>query len=406
MLRGLFAILLCFFISGVLILPAGKVSAAPIDPTLTEQVVVVIGSGKLQGDDVDTARTQAISNSLVTAIDRATGDLMPVSSKIQQFKALNSAFYSEPERFVAGYKVLAETMSGKTYRVLVEATLSMAALRKYLAEAKMLPEEVVSRRILLLIAEQNAEDLAPNFWWGKGLSFAQGACESRVTEVLQQQGFTIVPHDQIPPSAAEEPPGASPLTIGPSPSDAEALALGKRFQAEVVVVAMVTAQSVGNVMGETRKSFKGVFTGRTLRTDTGEKIGDIFRTSVAMGPDPLSGGNQALGDVGMLAAEALAPQAKAAWQKKEEAHISATLFVEGTRNLSNFVIFRNLLKEMPMVSEVDPIGIKLNEATLAVRLKGTTQALADALMLKSNEGFGISISEITEDTIRLALVPK
>lgn len=406
MLRRLFVVLLCFFISGVLILPAGTVSAASIDPAMTELVVAVIGSGKLQGDDVDAARTQAISNSLVTAIDRATGDLMPIQLKVQQFKALNSVFYSEPERFVTGYKVLAETVSGKTYRVLVEATLSMAALRKYLAEAKMLPEEVPSRRILLLIAEQNAEDLAPNFWWGKGFSSAQGACESRMAEVLQQQGFTIVSHDQSPPAAAEEPPGAPPLTIGPSPSDAEALALGKRFQAEVIVVAMVTGQSVGNVMSETQKSFKGVFTGRMLRADTGGKIGEIFRTAVAVGPDPLSGGRQALGDVGVLAAEALVPQVRAAWQKKEEVHISVTLFVEGTRQLSNFVIFRNLLKEIPLVSEVEPLGIKPNEATLSVRLKGTPQALADALMLKSNEGFGISISEITQDTIRLALIPK
>jgi hypothetical protein len=400
------AILLYFFVSIFLILPAGAISAAPTDPAMPEMVLAVIGTGKLQGEDVDAARTQAISNSLVTAIDRATGDLIPLAFRIERFKALNSALYSEPERFVVGYKVLTETVSGKTYRVLVEATLSMAALRKYLAEAKMLPEETTSRRILFLIAEQNVEDSTPNFWWGKGSSPAQGACEARMTEVLQQQGLKIVTHDQSPPPVAEEKPGEPPITIGPGPSDAEALALGKRFQAEVIIVAMATGQSVGNVMGETQKSFKGVFTGRMLRTDTGEKIGDIFRTAVAMGPDPQSGGRQALSDVGALAAEVLAPQLKTAWQKKTDAGISATLIVEGTRKLSNFVNFRNLLKEMPMVGEIEPSGIKPNEATLSVRLKGTTQSLADALMLKSNEGFGISISEITQDTIHLTLVPK
>lgn len=406
MLRRLVAILLYFFVSGFPLFPAGTLDAAPADSAPAETGVVVIGTGRLQGDDVDAARTQAISSSLVTAIDRAISDLMPVSLKVEHFKALNGTLYSEPERFVVGYKVLTETMSGKTYRALVEATVSMAALRKYLADVKMLPEENPSRRILVLIAEQNVEDLAPNYWWGKGPLPAQGACESRMAEVLQQQGFQMVSHDQSPPPAAEETFGAGQPGAGPNPSDAEALALGKRFQAEVIIVAMVTTQSVGNVMGDAQKSFKAVFTGRMLRVDTGEKIGDIFRTAVAVGPEPQSAGRQALGDVGALAAEALVPHINAAWQKKQEVRISATLFVEGTRNLSNFVSFRNLLKECPLVIEVEPNGIKPNEATLLLQLKDTTQALADALMLKSNEGFGINISEITEDTIRLSLVPK
>jgi hypothetical protein len=404
MLRRLGVTLLYFFVFGFPLFPAETLDAAPADPAMAETGIVVIGTGRLQGDDVDAARTQAISSSLVTAIDRAISDLIPTPLKVEHFKALNSTLYSEPERFVVGYKVLTETMSGKTYRALVEATLSMAALRKYLADAKMLPEENPSRRILFLIAEQNVEDLAPNYWWGKEPLPAQGACESRMAEVLQQQGFQMVSHDQSSPPAAEETSGAPPP--GPGPGDAEALALGKRFQAELIIVALVTTQSVGNVMGDAQKSFKAVFTGRMLRVDTGEKIGDIFRTAVAVGPESQSAGRQALGEVGALAAEALAPQIKAAWQKKQEVRISATLFVEGTRNLSNFVSFRNLLKESPLVIEVEPNGIKPNEATLLLRLKDTTQALAEALMLKSNEGFGINISEITEDTIRLSLVPK
>lgn len=404
MLHRLRVILLYVFVSGLALFSAGTLVATPADSIPAEMGVVVIGTGRLQGDDVDAARTQAISNSLVTAIDRAIGDLIPIPLKVEHFKTLNITLYSEPERFVVGYKVLTETMAGKTYRALVEATLSMASLRKYLAEAKMLPEEISSRRILFLIAEQNVEDSAPNYWWGKEMLSAQGVCESRMAEVLRQQGFQMVSHDQSPPPAVEESPGAPPL--GPGPSDAEAVALGKRFQAEMIVVAMVTTQSVGNVMGDAQKSFKAVFTGRMLRVDTGEKIGDIFRTAVAVGPDPQSAGRQALGDVGVLAAEALAPQIKAAWQKKEQVRISATLFVEGTRNLSNFVSFRNLLKGCPLVIEVEPNGIRPNEATLLLQLKDTTQALADALMLKSNEGFGIHISEITEDTIRLSLVPK
>lgn len=393
--------------SGLAALTAGQLPAAPAnDSPAAETVVRVIGTARVQGDDVDAARNRAISNSLVTAIDQASGDWMPLAFRVDRFQALNDILYSKAGRFVHGYRVLTETMSGKYYRVLVEASLSTAMLRQYLADANMLPEKTTIPRVLFLIAEQNLDDSAPNYWWGKGIVFLEGASEARMMALMAQQELKIIDHGPAMLHEIVQDPAAAVRNLGPTPDDAQALMLGNRFGADVVLVGVARAQRAGNVMGEIHKTFKGSLAARALRTDTGEKIAEVFRTSVAMDTDDISGGRQALVEVGALAAEAMGPQILAAWRAHADTSMTATVVVEGSRQLAYFVKFRNLLQDLPMVSDVETSTIKPNEATLRVRFKGNTRELADTIMLNAFDSFSINISDMTPDYISLSLVPK
>lgn len=393
--------------SGLAALTAGQLPAAPVnDPTAAETIVRVIGTARIQGDDVDAARNRAISNSLVTAIDQASGDWIPQALRVDRFQALDDMLYSKAGQFVLGYRVLTETMSGRSYRVLVEATLSSAMLRQYLADANMLPAETTIPRVLFLIAEQNLEDSTPNYWWGKGIVFLEGASEARMMAIMQQQGFKIVNHGPAILQELVADPTAAARNLGPNPDDAQALMLGNRFGADVVLVGLAQAQSAGNVMEETYKTFKGSLTARALRTDSGEKIAEVFRTSVAMDTDKISGGRQALVEVGALSAEAIGPQILSAWRAHADTSVTAKVVVEGSRQLANFVKFRNLLQDLPMVNDVETSTIKPNEATLLVRFKGNTRELADTIMLNAFDSFSINISDMTPDYISLSLVPK
>lgn len=373
----------------------------------TESAVQVIGFSTVYSENADAARNQAVSNSLVTAVDQAVSELIPLKTKIEQFKLLNQILYGQPGKFVLGYKVLTEAMSGKEYRVLVEAIISKDMLKAHLADAGLSAAQSTAPKILLLIAEQNIEDIDPFYWWGEEAVFFEGACETRMAEVLNAQGVQVIPHGRGMPTGAAEQKAVIGMPSGPNPSDSEALALGKQFEADVVIVALAKAMTAGNVMGETYKSYKGEISGRALRTGTGEKIEEIYKSAVAMDADATKGGRQALMNVGAVTAEMLGPRLTAAWQTKPAENMTVTMTVEGTRKLENFVKFRNLLHELPMVANVETSSIKPNEATLLVDLKGETpRGLADAVMLKSFDAFGINISSITEDDIHLSLVPK
>jgi hypothetical protein len=207
------------------------------EPATSDKAVVVTGTGKLQGNDIEGSRTQAVANGLIGAVDRAVSDLMTVSERVQRFQAVDKVLFSAPERFVLNYKILTEAAIGKNYRVLMDVTLSMSALQNALADT------------------------------------------------TNTQG----------------------KTVEPKPSN------------------------------EVR---------------------------------------------------------------------SVTLVVDGARQLSNFVNFRNMLKSIPTVLEVETSGIKPNSLTMLIQLRGTAQALGEALMQKPMENFNIQILEATEDFMHLSLIDK
>lgn len=400
-------IVLCCVLASVFGMAPWAWPAEPAPPAAGQIVVTVIGSSRIDGDNVGAARNRAISNGLVAAIAQASATLFPRNFQVEHFTTLNQMLYNQSGKFVLDYKVLTEAASHPNYRVMVEATISMDMLRQFLANAHLLPEIKSFPRILLLIAEQNLEDAAPHFWWGGDTAFLESACENQLSQVLKDQGFILIDHTASPPPGPEG-EGASPVVLpeGPNPTDAEALALAKRYGADMVVVALATAKSSGNVMGETYRSFKGEFTGRALRVDTGKTIATLDQSAVAMASDAVTGSRQALKDVGTSAAEALGPQLTAAWQVKSDEPLSVSMEIQGTGKLANFVKFRNLLQDLPMVVEVETTEIRPNEASLSLQLKGSPQALADALMLKTFDTFGIHISEITANALSLTLVPK
>ena len=79
--------------------------------------------------------------------------------------------------------------------------------------------------------------------------------------------------------------------------------------------------------------------------------------------------------------------------------------MEGTRILSNFVKFRRALSSLNNVKEIRSSEMKADRATVIVEYNGDVNTLAESLMLKSFESFGINISEVLPDQLRINLMP-
>jgi hypothetical protein len=81
--------------------------------------------------------------------------------------------------------------------------------------------------------------------------------------------------------------------------------------------------------------------------------------------------------------------------------------VNGIKAYSDFVAFRRILSnKICGVKNVYLRGIDAGEARMDVEIKGTAQTLADELMLKNFDGFGINIFNVSQNAIQLKLVPK
>ena len=389
-----------FFTVFILAVAANLSGIVNAEENASEKIIEVIGTGAIQGGNVAKARDRAIKNSLVSAVEFAVADFLPLESMIQNFEILNEILYDNSSEFVADYKVLTELKSGRTYRVLVQATVSIDAIKEELISVNIKVYKKNLPKILFLIAEQNFSDISQRYWWTEDLTFVKGYTEIAMTEKMLKNGFSVI--DQKSLVINEE---FETLKDKADLSNQDAVSLGAILQADVVIVGNSKADIAPNTMGGDIKSFKGTVLARALRTDTGEEIASTIQTEVSVNKDDIAGARDALSNAGYLAGSDLASQIVRKWHKEVKKSITTlVIIVEGTRALSNFVIFRAELNEIPGVDSLQTSEMKADEATIVVDFQGNAKELADALMLKNFESFGINIYEISQSHLRVRLV--
>ncbi|MDL1968593.1 MAG: hypothetical protein LWW97_08635 [Deltaproteobacteria bacterium] len=390
-------LLFAFFILAVAVNLFGIVNA---EENASEKIIEVIGTGVIQDGDVAKARDQAIKNSLVSAVEFAVADILPLESMIQNFETLNEIFYDNSSEFVAYYKVLTELKSKRIYRVLVQATVSTSVIEQQLINADIKVCKKNMPDILFFIAEQNFGDISPCYWWSKDLTFVKGYTEIAMTEKMLKNGFSVIDQKSLIINDEFE-----TLKNKADLGNQDAVSLGAVLQADVVIVGNSKADIASNTMGGDIKSFKGTVLARALRTDTGEEIASTTQTAVSVNKDNIAGGRDALSNAGYLAGIDLASQIVRKWHEEVKKSITPlVIIVEGTKALSNFVIFRAELNKIPGVDSQQTSEIKADEATIIVNFQGNAKELADILMLKTFESFGINIYEIFQSHLRIRLV--
>ena len=384
----------------VMVVTISLTIAANAQQQAQNKTFVVIGTSKVPGDNIQVARDQAISESLVTAVALMTEEILQVDSLVENFPQVNEIVYENTDAFVQDYKVLTETRSGKSYRVIVKATVAGEEIAKQLSRAGILRVKVTLPAILFFISEQSLQEDSPRYWWGKEMGGFEATTATTMANILRAHGFPVVDHGgmEIRKMAGWDSSDKPELT------DEEALNLGTLLQADVVIVGTSIASPTPSVMGDALKSFKGNLNARVLRTETGEALANIARTAVTANVDESAGGREALAMAGTLAGDQLAPQLTAAWRELVEKPSQLEVTVEGTGNLANFVKFRRALTSISGVGGIRVKEIKPNEATLIVEYQGKAEDLASALMLQDFKNFGINIYEITQQNLKIAII--
>ena len=361
---------------------------------------VVIGTSEVSGDNIQVARDAAISESLVSAVALMTQEILQVDALVENFPQLNEVVFENTDAFVQDYKVLTETRSGKSYRVIVKATVAGKRIAKQLSRADILRVKVTLPTVLFFISEQNLQDDTPRYWWGNNTGAFESTAEATMANILRARGFRIVDHRRVNVRKMDD----TDLSEKPELTDEEALNLATRLQADMVIVGTAIASPTASVMGDDLKSFKGNLNARVLHTETGENIANVSRTAVTANVDESAGGREALTMAGTLAGDQLAPQLAAAWRKMAEKPSQVEVMVEGTGNLANFVKFRRALTSVSGVGGIRVKEIKPNETTLIVEYKGKAEELASELMRQNFDNFGINIYEITPENLKIAIV--
>ena len=391
-IRFLFAILLT---SVALTLP-GNAIAENRDGTKT---IVVTGTGKIQEKNIAIAREEAIENSLISAAAGVAIEFLPLESIVQNFRTFNEVLYGQTGKFIQGYKVLTEFSSENIYRVMIEATVSISSLKKLMSNAGIVLDKKSLPRILLLISEKGFEDILPKYWWGRISNVPNAHSANALMETLKSQGYIVVDHSSmIKDTNIEE------LYDKPDLNNQAAVGLGLNLQTDVVVVGEAASGKTPNIMGENVRSFKGMVAARAIRTDTGVEIASTTQTAVTTNTDEFAGNRDALFKAGTLAGHELASQIAAVWQKDGKTANMVEIIIDGTSDLANFVKFRRMIHDIAGVKHLQMKEMTLHQATIIVDFQGSSEDLANALMLKTLDTLGINIYEISPNHLRIELI--
>ena len=364
----------------------------------------VIGRGTIFRDNVAKARDEAIADGLWNAVEQGVGLLISSSSVIDHFQLLSDRVYSQAEEFIHDYKVLTESKSGRYYRLVVRATLSMKALHDKLQDIGILMTNEKRPSVLLLLSEQNIGQTSPRYSWARssfgGLPLA---VEDTLAGYLRKKGFVIVNPETLEGLVINLWPGYGELEL----SDEAAAKLAEQVGAEVVIVGRAFARLSGNVLGTDMKSVEAEMSGRAIEANNGMVVASSEATGAAVHANEMVASTEALTLAASGVAEELSRQLAANWGGEAGEWVLVELVVKGIKEYRDFIKFRTTIsKEVPGIKNVYLKAIKAGEAKMDVEVKGDSRMLADELLLKSFEGFGVNIVEVGQKTIILELIPK
>ena len=358
------------------------------------RVVDVVGSGAIHGNDMASAKEQAISNALVSAVATVAAEIQSFQQQVGEFKLFNELLYNKTDRFIQGYKVLTEYLSGNNYRAIVQATVMKDRIKETLLRADLIVQEHVMPKILFLLAEKKIGDNKPVYWWGKDLVFVVPLSEEAMAQTMRDKGMTVINHGVI----------VEPLNYRTDISLQDAIDLSKHMTADVVIIGTATAEKTSNVMDGTVKTFKGSVSAKAYRTETGKEIAFAARTAVFASENDEMGGREALFNAGTLVGQEMILQLTSAWENESDQQSLVEISIHGTRELANFIKFRKALGKIPGVKAIHIKVMKADESIISVDYEGTAQSLADELLLKTFESFGIDIYEVSPGRLGIELV--
>lgn len=362
--------------------------------------VSVIGTSRVSGDDVASAREAAIFDSLRGAVENVIVEITPLEAVVENFEHLTEILNEYTDQFIQGYKVLAEQRAQNRYRVLVQINVSVPALKEVLSQESVLTEKELSLKVLLCIAEQHIDDPDFRYWWQDESALQESLTTDVLLPILTQNGWVLV-------SPTTEISGILLAAVRDKPeiSNNEGLNIGMHFEADVVILGTARSERGSNTMGTDLQTFKGVVNLRAVRVASGTEIASATRSTVIVSPDEIAGGNDAITEALRQAANDLSTQIAAAWQQAEASLNLIDLVVSGTDDLASFIQLRGAINDTAGVKEMKIKQLGIDTATLVIDFEGSAQALAEALMLKAFNSFGINIDEVTADRIKLILVP-
>ena len=243
-----------------LVLVAALATTLSAFAEFSQRTVTVTGEGE--------SKDEATTRALRAAVEQGVGVLVSSETLVQNNQLISDTIYSEVTGYVSTYDVLGDNGGeGGLWEVTVQATVSLAELRKDLQAIKILIEEKENPRIAVIFREY----------------VDGGELPAPVLQTAFEKLFVDAKFDLINPEQHELIRERDAALHYDDPI--EAAALGREFGADVLILGEASAE-----MGEARSahgvniySYQANVTVKAIKTDTAKVIAIVEDSATARG---------------------------------------------------------------------------------------------------------------------------
>ena len=375
----------------------GPVPAAAKADVLTG---VTTGKRRVINHNIQQAKKKAVEDALETALQNAFASLV----SRQVFAANLDFFYeqilSETSDYIQAYQVLGGVESKGFYLVGVETKVDLALLEKKLTDARILNAVKDKPTILFFIAEQTQEDLVPRYWWGNNPEPYFSDAEQVIADQMRKDNFMITGHGMERPD-----PSFYNITFDTVYDIAAAKDLGVQMKADMIVFGKAVSSEAINRMGDER-TFDAAISLEAYHLETGEKAVALRANAAATSQVPVVGHTNAVKNAAALAASDLSKKLSTYWVDQLRREHAFDVRIEGMDFLPRFIALKQRFQQMPGIENMQPKEMGSGYALLEIFYKGKPAQFADSVMLKTFDGFGLEILDVSDTLITIRFIEK
>nr|WP_319495186.1 hypothetical protein [uncultured Desulfobacter sp.] len=379
----------CFPLTGVL--AAGQ-----------DDVYITTGRHQITNQDDFGAKKFAVTDALEKAVQLAFSSVVSEKKLGEHLDFLYDQLLAHTMDFVSTYRVINGMTHNGAYLVGVESKISLAQVKKRIHDSGLFNQARNNPKVLLLISEQSPEETQPRCWWWQpeGQSYnpsIASIAEKSLKAIFDQARIPLVVTGNDYPD-----PAAYHVDFSAMDDQAAAMAFGQALGADMVVLGTASAQKSANRMGD-ETTFEAQVSYTVL--DMASQKAEIQTTASASAKSTdESGANQALNQAADTAGQSLTEKIDTFWAQALKEKKAFDLYVEGDNFLTRFIALKRQLKEIREIEDISPRELGSSHAIMEVSYKGTPAQFANAVMLKTFEEFGIEVSMVFDNAVKIKFV--
>ena len=346
-------------------------------------------------------KRKAVRSALKSSVERAVSDALTPEAFASGLETLDKTILANPLKYIVNYSVIAELRKETKYVAAVKVRVNLTLLKKHLKRYGVIKNKKEKPTVLLLISEKSDQDILLKYWWGTNPLPYESLVTNQIMQVLVDKEFGVVGED-----AAKAGLKKYDITFSSIYDTASAIKLGRKLKADIVIIGKAKSFEALNRMGE-EKIYEADIVLDMYHANTKKKIRRFELKATEKNYDTEEGNIGVLKKIGKAVADEIAKMANKYWEEnilRKEQRIETK--IEGEDYLSSFILLRKALNDIPEVKSVQTKELGEDQAMVSILFKGNAEKLAQELLLKTFDSFGIEIYDVKDKSFIIKFVSK